>query len=87
MAFVNERSPPVKEGDVLEVHIVSVGAKGDGVAKKDGFVIFVPGAKEKDNVRVKIKRVMPTVAMAQIVESGGPVSDVSPVDSETFGEE
>jgi len=37
---------PVKVGDELEVTIEAVGEKGDGVAKKDGFVLFVPNTKQ-----------------------------------------
>ncbi|MBI2129647.1 TRAM domain-containing protein, partial [Candidatus Woesearchaeota archaeon] len=34
---------PVKVGDELDVKIEAVGEKGDGIAKKNGFVLFVPG--------------------------------------------
>ncbi|MFH0868366.1 MAG: TRAM domain-containing protein, partial [Candidatus Woesearchaeota archaeon] len=33
---------PVKVGDEIDVKIEAVGEKGDGIAKKDGFVLFVP---------------------------------------------
>ncbi|MEM0124205.1 MAG: TRAM domain-containing protein [Candidatus Micrarchaeaceae archaeon] len=45
---------PVKVGDILEVTIDAIASKGDGIAKKDGFVIFVSGAKQGDKVRVRI---------------------------------
>ena len=32
---------PVKVGDEVEVKIEGTASKGDGIAKKDGFVIFV----------------------------------------------
>jgi len=34
-------TPPVNVGDEIDVRIEAVGEKGDGVAKKDGFVLFV----------------------------------------------
>ncbi|PIN78502.1 deoxyribonuclease, partial [Candidatus Woesearchaeota archaeon CG10_big_fil_rev_8_21_14_0_10_34_8] len=34
---------PVQVGEELDVTIEAVGEKGDGVAKKNGFVLFVPG--------------------------------------------
>jgi len=41
---------PVKVGEELDVKIEAVGEKGDGVCKKNGFVLFVPGVKEGDEV-------------------------------------
>ena len=58
---------PVKVGDELDVKIEAVGEKGDGIAKKDGFVLFVPGTKKDDQVRVKITRVLPKVGFAEVV--------------------
>jgi len=83
-----DRSPPVKVGDILDVPIVSTGGRGDGVAKVEGFVVFVPGTREGDNVRIEVKKVFPKVAMAEVVSgdvAGTSVGDV-PSDSETFGE-
>ena len=48
---------PVKEGDELEVKIEAVGEKGDGIAKIDGFVLFVPKTKEGEVVKIRITRV------------------------------
>ncbi len=62
--------PPVREGEELEVTIEAVGEKGDGIARKDGFVLFVPGAKEGDNVKIKITRVLRKVGFAEVVGDG-----------------
>lgn len=59
---------PVKEGDVIEVTIESVGGKGDGMAKKDGFVIFVPNAKKGETMKVKIVSLKRTFGIAEKVE-------------------
>ena len=32
---------PVTEGDELDVRIEAVGGKGDGIARTQGFVLFV----------------------------------------------
>ncbi len=69
--------PPVKVGDELEVKIESVGEKGDGVAKVSGFVLFVPGAKEGQTVRVKVTRVLRKVGFAEMVGEGAGVSEES----------
>ena len=58
---------PVKVGDELEVKIEAVGEKGDGIAKKDGFVLFVPNTKEGDNVKIRITRVLRKVGFAEVV--------------------
>lgn len=58
---------PVKVGDELNVKIEAVGEKGDGIAKKDGFVLFVPGTKEGDEVRIRVTRVLQKVGFAEVV--------------------
>jgi len=37
---------PVEQGDEIEVTIESTGAKGDGIAKVNNFVVIVPGVGE-----------------------------------------
>jgi len=56
---------PVKVGDEIEVSIIAVGTKGDGIAKKDGFVIFVPNAKEGEQIKVRITEVKARSANAE----------------------
>src|SRR3989338_7180308 len=68
---------PVKVGDELEVKIEAVGEKGDGIAKKNGFVIFVPNTKQDDNVKIRITRVLRKVGFAEVVgqATGEPSSE------------
>ena len=61
---------PVKVGDELDVKIEAVGEKGDGIAKKDGFVLFVPNAKEGQEVKIKVTKVLRKVGFAEIVGEG-----------------
>ena len=61
---------PVNVGDVLDVKIESVGAKGDGVAKVKGFVLFVPGVQQGQEVKVKVTRVLRKAGFAEVVGSG-----------------
>ena len=56
---------PVKAGDELELTIEAVASKGDGIAKKDGYVIFVAGAKQGDTVRVRVTDVRARFAIAE----------------------
>jgi len=60
--------PPVNEGDEIEVEILSVGEKGDGMAKKDGYCIFVPNTKAGDKVTVKINKTLRNVGFADVIE-------------------
>ena len=60
---------PVKEGEVLELTIESIGKKGDGVAKIDKFVIFVKNqVAAGDVVKVRITTVKTTYAFAEVTE-------------------
>ena len=64
------RFAPVKVGDELTVKIEAVGEKGDGIAKKDGFVLFVPSAKQGDEVKIRVTRVLQKVGFAEVVGEG-----------------
>jgi len=65
--FSRQNFAPVKVGDELNVKIEAVGEKGDGIAKKDGFVLFIPNTKQGDEVRVKITKVLPKVGFAEVI--------------------
>ena len=82
-------TPPVKVGDELEVTIEAVGEKGDGLAKKNGFVLFVPGVKEGQHVKIRITKVLRKVGFAEVVGVGeaAPAAAEAPAESESFGEE
>ena len=71
------RFVPVQEGEEIDVKIEAVGVKGDGIAKKDGFVLFVPNTKEGDEVRIRITKVLKKVGFAEVIGDAGstPVSD------------
>lgn len=58
---------PVKEGDVIDVTVESVGAKGDGIAKKDGFVIFIPGVQKGETIQAKIVSLKRTFGIGEKV--------------------
>jgi translation initiation factor 2 subunit 2 len=57
----------LSEGKVYEVMISDIGKKGDGVAKMDKYVIFVPGTTKGAIVKVKIDKIVGTMAYAQVV--------------------
>ncbi len=56
---------PVVVGEVYRLTIEDVGRRGDGVAKKEGFVIFVTGAAQRGmTVNAKITKVLGNNAYA-----------------------
>ncbi len=61
------RFAPVKEGDELDVKIEALGDKGDGIAKKDGFVLVIPGTQVNDEVRVRVTKVLRRVGFAEVI--------------------
>ena len=63
-----ERQPPVAQGEVIEVEIISTGKQGDGIGKFEGYVIIVAGAKPGEKVEVEITKVMPRQAFGEIVK-------------------
>ena len=58
---------PVKVGEEMDVTIEAVGEKGDGLAKKNGFVLFVPGVKEGQHVRIRVTKVLRKVGFAEVI--------------------
>ena len=54
----------VEEGEVYDVVIQDIARQGDGIARIDGFVIFVPGTKVGDEVRIKVEKVLPKYGFA-----------------------
>jgi 23S rRNA (uridine2552-2'-O)-methyltransferase len=60
---------PVEEGDRLEVTIEDVGSEGDGIAKVEGYTLFVPGTETGDTVEVRVDDVKPNYGFAQPVEA------------------
>ena len=65
-----QRFAPVKVGDEIEVKIEAVGEKGDGIAKKEGFVLFVPNTKEGQQVKIRVTKVLRKVGFAEVVGEG-----------------
>jgi 23S rRNA (uridine2552-2'-O)-methyltransferase len=59
---------PVREGDRLTVEIVDEGSEGDGIAKVEGFTLFVPGADPGDRLTVEVTGVKPRYGFADPVE-------------------
>ena len=66
----NRGSPgpkPVEVGKEYEVDVTEISRQGDGIARVQGFVLFVKNGKAGQKVKVKIDRVGNRSATATIV--------------------
>jgi predicted RNA-binding protein with TRAM domain len=61
----SDAPPVVEEGKEYKLTIVDMGKQGDGIARLQGLVIFVPGAKPGEEVDVRIKKVGRNCAFAE----------------------
>ncbi|PSP16575.1 23S rRNA (uridine(2552)-2'-O)-methyltransferase [Halobacteriales archaeon QH_10_67_13] len=59
---------PVRAGEELTVEIVDVGDEGDGIARVEGFTLFVPGAEVGERRAVRVTEVQPRYGFTQPVE-------------------
>ena len=59
---------PVEEGKVYEAKIEDIGREGDGLARIQNFVVFVPGTKVGDQVKVRITKVLRRMAFGEVVK-------------------
>jgi predicted RNA-binding protein with TRAM domain len=57
---------PVETGKEYDVQITETSRQGDGIAKVQGFVIFVKNAKVGQSTKVKITNVGPRFATAEL---------------------
>jgi len=58
---------PVEMGKEYEVEITEISNRGDGIARVQGFVIFVAGGKVGQNVKIRITSVEERFAKAEVV--------------------
>jgi predicted RNA-binding protein with TRAM domain len=59
------QTTPVKENQELEVIIADIGSRGDGIARIQSYMIFVPGSKIGERVKVRILSVHEKFAVAE----------------------
>ena len=78
--FSSGVTPPIKVGDEKELKCISIGKKGDGIFKFENFVIIAPGVEVGKDYFLRITRVLPTIAFAELTTA--PVKDL-----EEFGQE
>ncbi len=54
-------------GDEIDVMIQDVGRLGDGIAKVDKFIIYVPGVAKGAAVRIKVEKVSGTIVVGRVI--------------------
>jgi len=58
---------PVEVDKEYEAEIEDVSRRGEGIAKIEGFIIFVPNTKKGEHVKFKITRVGNRFAIGELV--------------------
>lgn len=58
----------INKNDEFIVDIIDYGADGEGIAKIDGYTIFVIGAMKNEKCKIHITKVLKTHAFAKIIE-------------------
>jgi predicted RNA-binding protein with TRAM domain len=61
---------PVEMGKEYEVDIQETSRRGEGIARIEGLVTFIPNAKPGDHVKIRITRISRRFAEAEVVGEG-----------------
>ena len=69
----DSESPPVDEGEIVDVEIDSLGDQGDGIGRVGpGYVLIVPETDVGERVSVRITETKDNVAFAEVVKRYDP---------------
>jgi predicted RNA-binding protein with TRAM domain len=60
---------PVEVDKEYEAEIEDISRRGDGIAKIEGFIIFVPNTKQGEHVKFKVTRVGSRFAIGELVQA------------------
>jgi predicted RNA-binding protein with TRAM domain len=74
---------PVETGKEYDVQITEVSRKGDGIARIQGFVIFVKNGKVGQNAKIRVVQVGNRFATAEIVDGATSTSSSTPATEQT----
>ena len=59
---------PIGEGKTYNVTIQDIARLGDGIARIEGLVVFVPSTEIGNEIQIKLEKVLPNIAFATVVE-------------------
>lgn len=62
-----QSSAPVTAGAEYDVEIEDISRKGDGIARVEGFVVFVAGTQIGDQTKIQVDKVMSRFAIGHKV--------------------
>jgi len=65
---------PVEIGKEYDVQVTEISRKGDGIARIQGFVIFVKDGKVGQNARIRVVQVGNRFATAEVINAASPAS-------------
>jgi predicted RNA-binding protein with TRAM domain len=74
---------PVETGKEYDVQITEVSRKGDGIARIQGFVIFVKNGKVGQNAKIRVVQVGNRFATAEIVDGATTASSSTTATEQT----
>lgn len=74
----------LKKNDIIETSITAMSSDGNGIAKAEGFVIFVPCSAVGDVVRLRIVKVQKSFAYGKIEELLSPSANRIPPDCPVY---
>jgi predicted RNA-binding protein with TRAM domain len=67
-SYYRSRIAPVEVDKEYEAEIEDISRKGDGIARIQGFVIFVPNTKKGEHVKFEVTRVGNRFAIGELVQ-------------------
>ncbi len=69
MSYRFNLKKPVELDKEYEAEIRDMSRRGDGIAKIEGFIIFVPNTKQGEHVKFKITSVGNRFAIGELVQA------------------
>jgi len=61
---------PVEMGKEYEVDVQETSRRGEGIARIQGLVTFIPNTKPGDHVKIRITRISRRFAEAEVIKEG-----------------
>jgi predicted RNA-binding protein with TRAM domain len=67
-SYYRSKNAPVEVNKEYEAEIEDISRRGDGIARIQGFVIFVPNTRKGEHVKFKVTRVGNRFATGELVQ-------------------